>query len=270
MASSRRRQQFDAARRHAGNGWAAFVAITALVAGVAESVKGLTVGKETIGERFPSLLLWIVLVALLIAFVEGVRQIVQRERWHLKGVRTDPLVDVAHFLALGVHRLTSIPVEDIGVSIFVVRRDVWALSLRKSLFRVHKFRIRVAPASDVDWTEGKGAVGLAWRDRRPAHQDWGALRIRCPDALTEAKFRRMPKKDRSEFSFEEYQQVMGKFAEVVAVPAIEPRSGVLRAIVSVDTAKRSRADSDPPMLRHEDVLEALEEAAARVISTGTR
>jgi hypothetical protein len=127
----------------------------------------------------------------------------------------------------------NVRMTHLGSSIFVERRV--GLLQRKQLVRRFRFRVTDHPqASDVTWAKGKGVVGTCWetgqpkhRYRRPVADKWAGKQ------LADGEWKKLPKETQSGFTREEFVSMVGKYAEVLAVP-IKDDTGELVGIVSID------------------------------------
>lgn len=164
---------------------------------------------------------------------------------------------------------TGVSIQRLGANAFRVKQVSgvrrWLFKAEPRLERLYRYRIDDHPAaSKVAWTMGKGTIGRAWEEGRKAHTDWRQIARRWQDkSLSEEQFQEIPEKTRHKFSREEFMAVVGKYAEVVAVP-IKDEHGEVLGCVAVDIP----LDSDPK--RHDVLIGATVEhvltAAASTIA----
>jgi hypothetical protein len=134
---------------------------------------------------------------------------------------------------IAISETHNVRVSHLGSSIFVERR-VGPLK-RKTLVRRFRFRLGdYPPASDVQWEKGKGAVGTCWETGAAVHRDRRRVAEKYGNTnLNEAQFEKLSRRAKSGFTHDEFRSMVGKYAEVLAVPIKTP-TGEFVGIVSVD------------------------------------
>jgi len=105
----------------------------------------------------------------------------------------------------------------VGLKAFVIQNRVWPF-LPPYLGRVAEVRLaHLAPATEIQWTRGKGVIGQCWADSRPlaiaTEPIYAALQID-----SEADWLRVPAETRMDLSYRDFLHIRGKYAGVVAVP----------------------------------------------------
>lgn len=168
-----------------------------------------------------------------VTFLDNIRQAVHRflapGREEAK-VRTQKAL-IGVLLAIANEK--SLEVAHLGSSIFVLRRG--GVFRRKRLVRRVRFRLANHPqATEVDWKKGKGAVGTCWstgrttyRYRRPVAAKYGSRNLDGSD------FAELKEGVTSGFTHEEFQSMICKYAEILAVP-IKSEQGEFMGVVSID------------------------------------
>jgi hypothetical protein len=157
---------------------------------------------------------------------------------------------------LDIVESTGLDWRRLGVHAFLVRRT-WRHPFRGVLRRVGRERLSSSPpASGIEWTRGKGALGRCWAEMRDVgvnlEVEWGSLRGSSrkdwEEASDEVKYG---------MSFEEFQRVRD-YGAIVVTPILDSREG-FRGCVSVD------APGDVyEVLWSRDVREILQDAAQTI------
>jgi hypothetical protein len=150
-----------------------------------------------------------------------------------------------------VARSRHIDITMLGASVFVVRLG--------RLVRVDRYRMSDLPQeSRVTWKAGKGAIGQAWRTSSITHQDWRPIHERWGgQPITPEIWARIPPDDRSGFERDEFQNIVDKYAEVLAVPMLRP-GGRCVGVVALDVP--IRAQTTEIVLADDGTLEKAVEA----------
>ncbi|MFN8074112.1 MAG: PDC sensor domain-containing protein [Kineosporiaceae bacterium] len=165
-----------------------------------------------------------------------------------------------------------LPVEDLGGNVFVVRsawlpdRHAPFWRRREYLHRYLRFRVTDDPqASDIDWFRGKGVIGICWAEHRPEHAALAALAARYGHSpLSDSQWERVPERSRWGLDRTEFVEMIGKYAEVLAVP-IKDDDGAFLGCVAVDL-KLGRRGARTPTVLDSPVVEGVVTTAASVIS----
>lgn len=138
---------------------------------------------------------------------------------------------------VSIAEATGLDLTELGASVFLVRRG--RLPGREDhLVRLVRFRLNDTPqASTVLWTKDKAGVGKAWAQSRIVHEPLKALAEKYGSAdVTEAGFARISSTSKRGFTHEEFRNIVGKYAEVLAVPILLPDDAHPRVIgvLSID------------------------------------
>lgn len=183
------------------------------------------------------------------ASYEPVRRLVREQR----AAETEEFRELARttlaatFLALPLR--DELARELVGLHAFVVQ---WPLRPGGApyLGPVARFRLGAKPpSSGIVWAEGVGAVGEAWRLRRPVAVELAA------DPPTPQEWEDVPSHERLRLGYNEYLRLGAYYGAVVATPILvddEPRG-----VVALDMVPGTPIDA----LASEDVLGLLDEAA---------
>lgn len=143
----------------------------------------------------------------------------------------------------GISDQTDQKIADMGASVLVVRKTwtSWHWPGRiprrsEQLLRIVRFRLKDVPqASSVQWTAGKGCIGAAWKTKTGSYQHWGPTANKYSQGrLTEAKFNGLAEKTRGTFTFEEFREIVDKYAEIYAVPIMSEHGETVLGVLSVD------------------------------------
>lgn len=114
----------------------------------------------------------------------------------------------------------KISVEELGCGLFLMQ-ERW---LKRPARLVRTMRIRLPDdlhESPVEFTIGKGAVGLCWKKVTTQHRDWRGINARYADAVdVESRWSSMKEETKNGFTLEEFVTLLGKYAEVLAVPIV--------------------------------------------------
>ncbi|MDD9206725.1 hypothetical protein PU560_09635 [Georgenia sp. 10Sc9-8] len=162
---------------------------------------------------------------------------------------------------------TSLPLEAVGACVWEVR-SYRPLLWRPRLRRVIRFRIDTYPSpSPVDWIEGKGTIGECWLSKAPKHRHVKPIADRwCIDgAISDRDWARIPSKTKAGMSRQDFQELVGKYAEVLATPIKDQRSGALLGVLSIDLPYDAAPEDGHPRLNSK-VVKAKAGASASVVS----
>lgn len=132
----------------------------------------------------------------------------------------------------------GVDVTLLGASVFVVKRPKILRWQEDRLVRLVRYRLRDTPQqSDVEWTKNKGCIGKAWADNKITHQTIRPIAEKYGSAdVSEAAFERIPARTQRGFTHAEFRNIIGKYAEVLAVPIQKDgdASAKIIGILSVD------------------------------------
>lgn len=110
-------------------------------------------------------------------------------------------------LVVAVHRQSGIPITNLGVSAWMVPPSDTLPLTRLDTLHAHQ-----RGHSGVEWTKGKGAVGLCWADRGNVTLDLMPLR-----GMTKKAFERLSDEARARMSWADYQATKA-YSAVYATP----------------------------------------------------
>ncbi|MDJ0014958.1 hypothetical protein [Rhodococcus erythropolis] len=162
----------------------------------------------------------------------------------------------------------------VGGSVFVAQRR-WTLNrsiffLRRPvvLVRPPQWRIRYGDgpqASRVLWTTDKGAVGEAYRSGSPVYKYWSpiAKRYGVANTIDEARFDGLEDGVKSGFTYGEFTSIVGKYAEILAVPIMSVDGGRVLGVFAIDRPYR-RDEQARKLFDHQSIARTVESAASVV------
>lgn len=130
---------------------------------------------------------------------------------------------------------TGVRLEVLGGSVFVPKRTRWLR--RKRLARIERYRLSDYPQpSRVVWSEGKGAIGEAWRSGVESHVAWADVASRWGRGAirSEEDFAQVPLEDRAGFDWEEFAGIVDKYAEILAVPIMSSDGSKVLGVYAID------------------------------------
>ncbi|TCM49391.1 hypothetical protein [Kribbella sp. VKM Ac-2568] len=119
-------------------------------------------------------------------------------------------------------------VTELGGNVYVVRKGFVRSGLRVGrearLHRIERVRLSDYPQpSSVRFARGKGAIGKCWDSNRPEHVDlFPRSRRWASKEITEEQWSKIPDGTKCGFSRQEFIEVVGKYAEVFAMPIKGP------------------------------------------------
>lgn len=242
-------------RKKFGIAFRIFLAVAALALAVVQSV-------IVTGVRHWSP--WIAVSAAsgvgLLTFIDNIRQAsAQYQSAQRNAARTTMQQELTTALYL-ITEARTVKLIDLGASVFNIRRYwtllpalipiPWLPWRQQRLHRILRFRISPTPqTSDVRWTKGKGAIGQCWErhmpvwvDRRDTIAQFGAGNYPADDAT----FSRLTPAQRSGFTREEFNQMIDRYGEILAVPIVGKYSGEFLGVLSIDC--RAEAYTTPDSL----------------------
>lgn len=152
--------------------------------------------------------------------------------------------------------------QDLGANVFIAgRRRLWR---QPRLRRLERIRLTDYPQpSSVHFSQGKGVVGLCWRNARPEHVDWSPIARRWGSSdLSGDEWAKIPEEDKYGFTRDEFVAMAGKYAEILAVPVTEP-DGTLLGCLAVDRVYDPTQD-DATVLNDHGVIRAVTVAASSI------
>lgn len=136
-----------------------------------------------------------------------------------------------------ISEATGLDLTQIGASVFVVPR--FRLPWRdEHLVRLVRFRLTDTPqASAVLWTKDKAGIGKAWAQNKIVHEPVKALAEKYGSSdLSEAEYAKISNASKRGFTHAEFRNIVGKYAEILAVPIQLPddASSKVIGVLSID------------------------------------
>jgi hypothetical protein len=145
----------------------------------------------------------------------------------------------------------------LGYKEWTVRSKTLRIGRKPRLERLERIRLSDYPAmSDVPWTEGRGVIGDCWARARPEYVHWAPLAKKWSGKnITDAQWEKIKSEDKAGFTREQFMMMVGKYAEILAVP-IKDDDGKVVGVVAVDRVWRAdgRQDSLLNVTRVEDTV----------------
>jgi hypothetical protein len=134
-----------------------------------------------------------------------------------------------------ISRTTGVDLAALGGSVFVPR----SFGRWRHLHRIVRSRMLDAPQqSSVQWSKGKGVIGRVWQEKREIHHNILAIGTRWKNVdITQEVFERISDDARMGFVREEFQGIVGKYAEILGVPVFaggDSASGAVIAVLAFD------------------------------------
>lgn len=234
-----------------------------VLAAATSSAAALVLGLDQLGafEPDPGLRTAAVVAAAVLAFGATAGAALREFRAPEVDARRDDVRLLLQGLALTVFDLTDIDVRDLGLAVYLVRRER-LLPWRRRLVRVHRERAARRPsASDVVWRPGKGVIGRCVQSGADEAQDVGADGAAWTRATQDDWDLRVPDAVRAGLTLEEFRRLAGRYSVVVATPLLDDRGTTTRVIgcLALDGPEGSFED-----LSADDVRAAMAEVASTV------
>lgn len=138
-----------------------------------------------------------------------------------------------------IARATSVPFEDVGVTVWRVQRSIWGAALQQVAQEPSAYH---TGPTDIRWTRGKGVIGEAWQRGTSCYADFRLLLKQFPDGLSaedHKALRRTSIADLRRMDLREFNAIFGKYREVLAEPIKSQRErdrGKVIGVVSIDLA----------------------------------
>lgn len=173
---------------------------------------------------------------LTIAFVgaaEPVGKRVQEKRIRVADANRERLRQVMTMALVEISHLTSLPCQDVGVHMYVIRHPFPRRLRQPELDRILRVRLSSMPeASDIKWTHGKGVVGACWQQQRGVSIDVHALHSEHY-ACDEATWGTLEPAVTLGLSYADFKRTRGKYGVILATPITRATGGIV-GVVSVD------------------------------------
>lgn len=242
------------------------------------AILGSAAGAQLTLEQLGIWTVWPAIAVIEVLFLAGIAVLSQGRAVHWLNQR-DPYKErhpdfqfALKPLLDSVAEVTGYDVNHIGVSVFRVVTEKVTISGAKPkrmeiLQRAYRYRWNNEPQeSQILWTKGKGTIGTCWETRRREHRD---LR---PDyaAFVAAggnrdAFNALPAETVRKMTFEEFQEIMPKYGEVLAIPVLLDGKAAFIGCISVDIPAQSCVPGSTKIDMENDALrEATSTAAVAV------
>ena len=184
--------------------------------------------------------------------------VVQRSSVKGEGRRTDIRKAVTSAL-ITISEESQVPIKDLGANVFLVSRSKVR---KKRLERIERVRLSETPLpSNVAWFEGKGLIGRCWNNERVEHVSWSKIARRWSGKdISEERWGSIPDADKQGFTKAEFVSMVGKYAEILAVP-LQDANDKFMGCLAIDRIWRS-GQPDLSVLNSSQVEGVATEAAA--------
>ena len=170
------------------------------------------------------------IAAATLAFAGTTQAVVKEFRARRRASSVEDLRYAVRQLAFSIAEMTLVDLRELGLAIYVVRRD-WPFPWRRRLDRVLRERsMRRPSASRVTWRPGKGVIGRCVASGTDVAQDVGADTAPWRDATREDWDLRVPEDVKAGFTYEEFLDLQGRYHVVVATPILDDRGRVTRVL----------------------------------------
>lgn len=189
--------------------------------------------------------------------VDSFRRSVRRFRAHSESSQRLQIRDILMSLLATLADTTPALAADLGAGLYIEQQRF--RQPRSALKRAVRVRlIDSIPDSGISFTPGKGAVGSCWQTRREQFHDWSPVNRAHAGAPPERSQwqKHVSTKSRFGFEYDEWMRLLGRHAEVAAVP-ITDSSGKLVGVLAVDRAWEEDGVDSPPLFKHREVKKTL-------------
>lgn len=162
---------------------------------------------------------WLLIVMVATVAVVATAASLRSAYWEVKGPRDQRLKSDVGALLRGAAReiaaARELDRDSVGVSAFEVRRR-WIFWQR--LERVYRERGHSnPPPSGIDWTKGKGVIGLCWAQNKCVFRDLKGIANKHADCTNE-QFQLLENDIKMGLSYDEFVTIIGKYSSVIAFP----------------------------------------------------
>jgi len=222
------------------------------------------------------LIVWLVGILAGLTLTDNVRRAILRYRatGH-EGNRVE-IRNQMGALIIAVAQIHGISAGDIGCGLFLrqerwVRRPARWFPCPKGFLRPERLkrieRMRLpdnVPESTVEFTKGKGAVGACWEHGQHGYNDWRSInrRYQTPDDVV-SRWSKMRDETKHGFDQKEFISLIGKYAEVVAMPIII--NGSFEGCIAIDRKWNKESASDRSLLNDDATKRQLGAAAQTLV-----
>jgi len=153
----------------------------------------------------------------------------------------------------------DVDLSELGLNAFMVRRDGW--QREEILHRVERYRLSDSPhPSKVRFTSGKGIIGRCWANKRPEYINWQPIAEKYGGReLNDQEFAEIREATRGGFTRADFVSLVGKYAEIHAVPIVA-EDGQFLGVLALDREAREPVDG-LQLLKDHKIRVVLDEAA---------
>jgi hypothetical protein len=195
-----------------------------------------------------------------LTFIDQIRQISARYQSAQRNAARTTMQQELITLMYLITEDKTVKLIDLGASVFNIRR-YWTLRpafipipwlpwREQRLHRILRFRLSASPqTSQLSWTKGKGAIGKCWEERQPVLLDRRATIAQFGEGkhpTDDAAFSRLTTDQRAGFSREEFNQMIDRYGEILAVPVVAKYSGEFLGVLSIDCRAEAYPKPDSP------------------------
>lgn len=215
----------------------------------------------------PAFQFQVLVLAGAIIFIESTIRAIQTARRPSIDRRTKRIEKIVLTALLSVSEITQIPVQKLGGSVFVVRRP-WRSFFRLQLIRVVRYRLSDFPApSNLQWTEGVGAIGMAVQQKMAAHADWTEFSdaLNTPGCDPQSICRTVPSGQQFGLDDQQLIMMMRKYTESFAVPIFNELQNKVVGALALDIPYTPDRHGIPSVLDNPDVERLIATPAAQSI-----
>lgn len=213
-----------------------------------------------------TLQIWVVGALLVLTAGDAIRralvrsQVVaeERKRVEVRNILASAIVAIADSLKISVSQL--------GAGVFLVKPR--GVRRTESLIRTERVRIPDdLYETKVHFTRGKGAVGSCWEHRRVIHQNLHQINDKYYDEpeLIDHRWDSLSENTTKGFTKEEFTAIVGKYAEVLAVPIMD--NGTLVGCIALDRRWEQTPDAGRSLLNSDATKKVLGTAARAFLAT---
>jgi len=231
--------------------------IAAIVLGAALAVEQAAVLSDFV-KQHPALDVTVIFIAAGLVVVDNIVAIGAASRNRRLQEQARQVEKAVVSALVTISRVSGVDLAALGGSVFVPK----GFGRRKRLHRIVRSRMLDAPQqSSVQWTMGKGVIGRVWKEKREIHLPIDAIGRRWRDvAISDETYEGISADARMGFEREEFQGIVGKYAEILALPVFsggEPASGEVVAVLAFDV---------PSTVSHPSLGSCLKPVAVREVA----
>jgi hypothetical protein len=209
---------------------------------------GVVTALQAVGlvPALPKLSPYVWVISLVILGVDNLGTLISRKYNSNKRRTLDEIERALMTLVITVAHETTLRFEDLGAGVYVISTHWWKRGSKEQLSRIKRFRPAGYPQqSGISWSSRTGAVGECLRTRKPVHKNWQRLAEKYGEVeVPDEQFNKMPEQTRCGFTRDEFNTIVGKYSEVLAVPIWHGRKErTMLGILTVDRAFKGQDDN---------------------------